>query len=314
MADHFVGAKIINISRKDFDSSFKLKKKPGMNSMVVFHQPWCGFCVQLAPEYKKLSKKAGIKVYSMNGELPGSDEVFAHFGVQGFPTMRPMSKDGNVGSKTYLENRDVETMFKFIKSPGMSGGAKKNKVVKKKKCQKCKGKCVGGQCKKSVKKCKCKGKCVGGQCKKVQKGGSKIMKSIIKKVRKDIRTDKQLEKIMSQSVVLEAEMINHLHDEIKQISKDISNAKKLGKDKKFKSIANKKVKELENQHRILKKFLSKLQKGGKKRGRGRPRDVPMKKLEKAVIKSLKKVKKMLGGKKKKQVKKARKTIKKRGKK
>ena len=118
----------------------------------------------------------------MNGELPGSEEVFAHFGVQGFPTMRPMSKDGKVGSKTYLENRDVETMFKFIKSPGMSGGAKKKKVVKKK-AQKggcvgksCNGKCHGKHCKKVQKKeCvgkSCNGKC-GKHCKKAQKGGKK---------------------------------------------------------------------------------------------------------------------------------------------
>ena len=198
MADHFKGGKVSNISRKDFDASFKLKKSPGKNSLIVFHMPWCGFCVQLAPEYKKIS----TKVYSINGELPGSDELFAHFGVSGFPTIRFMSKDGKVGSKTYLGERDSSSLMKYIKSAGMSGGAKK-KVVKKKKCNG-----------------KCKGKCAGGKC-KAQKGGAK------------------------------------------------------------------------------------------KRGRGRPKDVPMKKLEKAVIKSLKKVKKMLGGKKKKPAKKAKKSIKKR---
>jgi thioredoxin-related protein len=228
MADHFKGGKVSNISRKDFDASFKLKKSPGKNSLIVFHQPWCGFCVQLAPEYKKIS----TKVYSVNGELPGSDELFAHFGVTGFPTIRFLSKDGKVGSKTYLGERDASSMMKFIKSAGMSGGGKK-KVVKKKKCvgKSCNGKCKNGKCKKvqkGAKKCKkCKGKCIGKQCKK--------------------------------------------------------------------------------------------QKGAKKRGR--PRDVPMKKLETAVIKSLKKIKKMLGGKKKKPAKKSikkrkpkRKTIKKRGKK
>ncbi len=174
MADHFKGGKVANISRKHFDDSFKLKKSPGKSSLIVFHQPWCGFCVQLAPEYKKIS----TKVYSVNGELPGSDEVFAHFGVTGFPTIRFMSKDGKVDSKTYLGERDTSSMMKYIKSSGMSGGAKK-KVVKKKKCTgtKCSGKCHGGKCKKvkkPVKKCKCKGKgkCTGGKC-KAQKGGAK---------------------------------------------------------------------------------------------------------------------------------------------
>ena len=150
MADHFKGGKVSNISKKHFDSSFKLKKSPGKASLIVFHQPWCGFCVQLAPEYKKIS----TKVYSMNGELPGSQEVFAHFGITGFPTIRFLSKDGKVGSKTYLGERDASSMLKFIKSSGMSGGGKKKKVVKKKKCNKCKGKCAGGQCKKPKKSIK----------------------------------------------------------------------------------------------------------------------------------------------------------------
>ena len=240
MADHYANSKVVNVTGKDFDSSFKLKKSPKQSGLIVFHAVWCGFCVQLSGEYKKLAAKSGVKLYSIEADAEGSQEVFAHFGVTGFPTIRFLSKDGKVSSKTYLGERDVASMMKFIKSSGMSGGAKK-KVVKKKKCSgKCKGKCVGGQCKKSVKKCKkCKGKCNGKQCKK-----------------------------------------------------PVKKCKCKGK------CAGGKCKP---------------QKGGaKKRGRGRPKDVPMKKLEKAVIKSYKKVKKMLGGKKKKKV--VKKTLKKRGKK
>jgi len=98
---------------------------------------------------------------------------------------------------------------------------------------------------------------------KVLKGGDKMMKDLIKKVRKDIRTEKQLEKIMMDSVVFEAEMINKLHDEIKEIDADISASKKLAKlEPKFKAMSVNKVKELEEQKKILKKFLNNLQKGG----------------------------------------------------
>ena len=58
-------------------------------------------------------------------------------------------------------------------------------------------------------------------------------------------------------------MINKLHSEIKEIDADISAAKKLAKQEpKFKSLSEKKVKDLEEQKKMLKKFLSNLQKGG----------------------------------------------------
>ena len=100
---------------------------------------------------------------------------------------------------------------------------------------------------------------------KKQKGGSKMMKDLIKKVRKEIRTEKQLEKIMLDSIILEAEMRSQLSAEIKQVEKDIKNARALGKESKFKAISERKVKELECQKKMLKKFLANLKKGGRKR-------------------------------------------------
>ena len=194
MTDHYANSKVINVTAKDFDSSFNLKKKPSKAGLIVFHATWCGFCVQLSPEYKKVAAKAGVKLYSIDADLEGSKEVFAHFKVSGFPTIRFMSKNGKVGSESYMEERDAATMMKYIKDKSTSGGAKK-KVAKKgkkaakkvaKKCsgKACKGKCTGGKCK-AAKKCvgkKCKGKCHGGKC-KAQKGGN-LKKDIVKSLKK----------------------------------------------------------------------------------------------------------------------------------
>ena len=200
MTDHYANSKVVNVTAKDFDSSsFKLKKKPSSAGLIVFHAKWCGFCVQLSAEYKKLAAKSGVTLYSIDADLPGSSDIFAHFSVSGFPTIKFMSKDGKVSSETYMGDRSVDAMMKHIKSSGMSGGGKKKKVVKKaaKKCTKgCSGKCSGGKCKKVVKKCKCKGKkCVGGQCKKAQKGGNlkKDIKKTLKKVKKVLK--KSLKKV-----------------------------------------------------------------------------------------------------------------------
>ena len=79
MTDHYANSKVINVTAKDFDSSFNLKKKPTQSGLIVFHATWCGYCVQLSPEYKKLAAKSGVKLYSIDADLPGSKEVFAKF-------------------------------------------------------------------------------------------------------------------------------------------------------------------------------------------------------------------------------------------
>jgi thioredoxin-related protein len=127
MTDHFKGGKIKTLTKKDFDSSFNLKKAPGKNSLIVFHMPWCGFCVQLAPEYKKIS----TKVYSINGELPGNGEIFKHFKITGFPTIRFVSKNGVISNSTYTGNRDVNSMLEYIKEfSNQTGGGKLQKLKK----------------------------------------------------------------------------------------------------------------------------------------------------------------------------------------
>jgi len=183
MVNHFQGAKVINLKRKDFDNSMKLKKAPGKSGLIAFHANWCGYCVQLSPVYKELSKKSGIKIYAIEVDTPGCKEIFEHYMVQGFPSIRYIGGNGKIDTENYYGERDVASMMKYIKEKSTSGGAKR-KVAKKqvKKCsgKGCKGKC-SGKCKKQKGGCsggKCSGACKGGAC-KAHKGGAK--KKTIKK-------------------------------------------------------------------------------------------------------------------------------------
>lgn len=125
MSNHYKAGKVINLTRKDFDGSFKLKKAPGKDGLIVFHANWCGFCVQLAPQYVELSKKAGIKLYAVEVDTSGCQDIFEHYQIQGFPSIRFISKNGNIDMENYMGDRDVASMMKYIKEKGTKGGAKK---------------------------------------------------------------------------------------------------------------------------------------------------------------------------------------------
>jgi len=208
----FSGAKVTELLGKDFDSSFKLKKKPAKPGMLVFYMSWCHFCQLLVPEFKKLSKQSGVKIYAVNCEGAGNDVVYQNFGVSGFPNIRYVSKSGVIDGETYYGERDVKSMMKYIKEKSTKGGAKKAAKKEKKKPAKkcsgkgCKGKCSGGKCKKAQKGgCsggKCSGACKGGACKKAHKGGAKkrgrgrpkdgTLKKMKKAVKKSLKKVKKM--------------------------------------------------------------------------------------------------------------------------
>lgn len=185
------GNKVKEITSKDF-SSFKIKSTPKVPSIIVFYASWCGYCQMLVPEYNKLSNTSGIKVYSIEADVPGNKEIFQHFQVQGFPTIRYVNKLGEIDMETYYGDRDAKSMLKYIKEKGTKGGAKRKQVKKTQKggCvgKRCNGHCKGGKCKKKVPACgKCKGKCKGGQCKRQRGGSIKTVKKVVKKVVKSVK-------------------------------------------------------------------------------------------------------------------------------
>ena len=176
MADKYTNTKVTELTLKDFDlKNKKLKKKPKTVGLIVFYYSWCGFCVQLTPEFIKLSKKAGVTLFAVHGsnELKGNDKVFAGFRVEGVPNIRYVSKDGKISSEPYFGGRTVDIMHAFIKSKALSGGSRAHKGG----CKKCKRNCSGGACKKKL---------TGGK-RKVVKKKSVIRRKIVKKKKPVIR-------------------------------------------------------------------------------------------------------------------------------
>ena len=114
-----------------------------------------------------------------------------------------MNKLGEIDSETYYGERDVESMYKFIKDKSTSGGAKKPlpkpikkpiKKVAKKPAKEQKGGCGSHQC---------GGGCKGGKC-KPQKGGAEKKKrgrgrpkdpTLVKMKKKVKKTMKKLKKV-----------------------------------------------------------------------------------------------------------------------
>lgn len=77
-------------------------KKP---MLVLFYADWCGFCQKFAPTFHKVAKDAKIKsnfaIAYVNCDAPENQKFVQEYGIQAFPTVFVVDKDGN---KTPLDN------------------------------------------------------------------------------------------------------------------------------------------------------------------------------------------------------------------
>ncbi|KAG1438582.1 hypothetical protein G6F56_012599 [Rhizopus delemar] len=88
-------------------------------ALVEFYAPWCGHCKKLAPTYSQLgdsfANNPDVIVAKFN-----SDEhrnTGAHYGVQGFPTLKwfPKGFKSPEDVELYQGGRDLESLSSFIK-------------------------------------------------------------------------------------------------------------------------------------------------------------------------------------------------------
>ncbi|CAO3703521.1 unnamed protein product [Rhizopus stolonifer] len=88
-------------------------------ALVEFYAPWCGHCKKLAPTYSQLgdsfANNPNVIVAKFN-----SDEhcnTGAHYGVQGFPTLKwfPKGFKSPEDVELYQGGRDLESLSNFIK-------------------------------------------------------------------------------------------------------------------------------------------------------------------------------------------------------
>ncbi|EDK45872.1 conserved hypothetical protein [Lodderomyces elongisporus NRRL YB-4239] len=97
---------IIELSSHNFD---KLVHGTNYTTIVKFYAPWCGYCQQLKPIWKKLGKyitrdsQLGINVASLNCDNPENKPLCSTYQIQGFPTLmvfRPPKFDKTAGKSS----------------------------------------------------------------------------------------------------------------------------------------------------------------------------------------------------------------------
>lgn len=79
-------------------------KKP---MIVFFYTDWCGYCQKFIPTFSKVTKDSKIKsnfaIAYVNCEKPENAKIIEEYGVNGFPTVFVVDKEGK---KTHLDNAD----------------------------------------------------------------------------------------------------------------------------------------------------------------------------------------------------------------
>ncbi|KAL1922460.1 uncharacterized protein VTP21DRAFT_9999 [Calcarisporiella thermophila] len=83
---------VIEVDHKNFDAEVM---KNDRLAIVEFYAPWCGYCKQLAPEYKKVAEnlKGLVKVVAVNCDDESNRPICGRHGVQGFPTIKVFKPD-----------------------------------------------------------------------------------------------------------------------------------------------------------------------------------------------------------------------------
>lgn len=100
------GGKQVVISKQyDKGRSLAKAKETGKPIIVFFYTDWCGFCQRFAPTFDKITKTKDIKknfaIAFVNCEKEENHALMQEYGVQGFPTVFVIDKNGK---KTQLEN------------------------------------------------------------------------------------------------------------------------------------------------------------------------------------------------------------------
>jgi hypothetical protein len=130
--------KFISITPENNNTAEFMKVISQMPAFVKLYSPGCGHCVAMQDAWDALKDNPALKDYDMAVIEVHADELDnikspAMSVNQGFPTIRKVLKNGNLG-KDYEGDRSTADMIKFIKDnfvkTPMKGGGKRKTPMK----------------------------------------------------------------------------------------------------------------------------------------------------------------------------------------
>ena len=102
----------IDISDAQFETEVLQNEAP---VLVDFWAPWCGPCLRIAPDLKRLSEdlKGRLKVVKIN--VDDHQEQARVFGVQGIPKLILFKGGEQVAELTGVPRRPLDTLHELVK-------------------------------------------------------------------------------------------------------------------------------------------------------------------------------------------------------
>lgn len=95
------------------DDLHNIVTKP-VNTVVIFHAPWCTHCKQTVPIYEKAALKAPeVETYMADCQNNVTPSAYGKFQVRGFPTILRFNADGEPSE--FTGPRTEEAMVAFMK-------------------------------------------------------------------------------------------------------------------------------------------------------------------------------------------------------
>lgn len=104
------------ITSRDFQkkgNDHYINKAVGTGALLIVKQDWCGFCKKLYPVLDGVAKKLGkaYKIMKLDGD--GNSAIVESLGVEGFPSIFYVERDGRVSGK-YNSGRDEFSILQGI--------------------------------------------------------------------------------------------------------------------------------------------------------------------------------------------------------
>lgn len=99
------------------NNNYKINKNNDKQGLLLIYAPWCGYSKLLAPEWRKFENKYQDKYYiaSLNSDKKnsGNNLIIEQIGVDGFPTIKYINKDGTVDIN-YDGDKNIEGFLKYL--------------------------------------------------------------------------------------------------------------------------------------------------------------------------------------------------------